>query len=628
MSGIDDGGTSISYKIVSFLTKWLGFGLGLYAVYIAFFGAFTPSLFRGGSVAASVVLVTLLFLASVLKQKNSRFQQLQAILLLICSAGAAISFSIVQIKMDEDFYFPNEQEIWVSFFGILAMLEISRRLWGNAFAVVASLFVLYGLFGNLLPAPFNHPGFDIQEFSDSLWYNYNGAFGTPISIVVSLVWVFIVFGVLLKGTGATDTLLKFATALTARTRGGPAHAAILSSSMFGTMSGAAIANVVGTGTFTIPVIKKRGFKPAFAGGIEATASCGGQIVPPIMGAAAFVLAELVGVSYLTVVTAAIFPAFFYYLSLFLAVSVEAKKMGIEPLPDAERPEFSRIDYLRSIAFAGPIVTIIVCLVMGYSAAFAGCSAVITALILGFVSPELRRNPARLIDSFAEAGTSAAKLLCAVVVIGIIIGVVNMTGIGVRFAGLIEGLGQGNLYLSLFYTMIGAIILGMGLPTLPAYLIIVVLLGPAFANMGLEPLVLHMFVLYYAVASSITPPVALASYAAAAIAQANPMQTSLEALRLGVAKFAIPFVFVTYPSLLLVTEFDAMELLFVMIKLPFAIWLICTAFARFDHKPLTGFGVAVRLVLALAILWDDTVIFVPAILGLAGLFVLRFLDKRQ
>jgi len=575
--------------------------LALFAIYVAGYGSFTPSVFRGGVVLVSVLLSALILMRTALGPDGTRIDLPIVLVVAGIAIVACLTFTNVQIKMDTEFYFPNTWEVWVGFAGLLAIVELTRRLWGLSLALVGGFFLFYAFFGNWFPGFLNHSGFAVPQVVDAVWFNYSGVFGLPVSIIAGLVWVFIIFGVVLKGTGASDSLLKVALVLTARTRGGPAHAAIVASSLFGTMSGAAIANVVGTGTFTIPMIKKRGFPAAFAGGIEATASSGGQIVPPIMGAAAFLMAEITGISYGTVAIAALMPAAFYYLSLFTSVSIEARRQNIQIQKKADLPALTRDDAIASLTFIGPIIVIVLALIWGYSAAYAGFSGLIAALVLSVLNPEIRKNPLSLFRSFSEGGISAAKLMVAVALIGMIIGIVNMTGVGLRFANLIETLGAGSLYLSLVLTMCGAIILGMGMPTLPAYLIIIVIMGPAFAQMGVQTLVIHMFVLYYAVASSITPPVALAAYAAAAIANASPITTSLMAIRLGAAKYVLPFVFITYPSLLLVVDFEWSQFLWLIPRLVLMVWLISTALSDFEFARLGAVQIGLRLVAAFLVM---------------------------
>ena len=606
----------------------LSIALAVFAVYVAGYGSFTPAIFRGGVVLVSVLISALVLFRAAVAPDGNLLDAIAVTAIAAVGIVACLTFSSVQIKMDTEFYFPNQTEVWIGFFGLLAIVELTRRLWGMSLALVGAFFLIFAFFGNAFPGFLNHAGFDLGQVVDAVWFNYSGVFGLPVSIIAGLVWVFIIFGVVLKGTGASDSLLRVAMVLTARTRGGPAHAAIVASSLFGTMSGAAIANVVGTGTFTIPMIKKRGFPPAFAGGIEATASSGGQIVPPIMGAAAFLMAEITGISYGTVAIAALMPAAFYYLSLFTSVSIEARRQNIQIQDKSEIPVLTRADAIASLTFIGPIVVIVLALLWGYSAAYAGFSGLIAALVLSVLNPAIRKDPLSLLKSFSEGGISAAKLMVAVALIGMIIGVVNMTGVGLRFANLIETLGAGSLYLSLVLTMCGAIILGMGMPTLPAYLIVIVIMGPAFVSMGVETLVIHMFVLYYAVASSITPPVALAAYAAASIAQANPITTSLMAIRLGAAKYLLPFVFITYPSMLLVVEFSWVEFLWLVPRLLVLIWLVSTALSDFEFTRLGPVQIALRFVGAFLVMVPILPIQIAGLVLAAGLIALNRRAARQ
>ena len=432
-------------------------------------------------------------------------------------------------------------------------------------------------------------------------------------------------GVLLEGTGAGDTLLKFAFLATRRTRGGPAHAAILSSSLFGTMSGSTVANIVGTGTFTIPMIKRRGFSPTFAAGIEATASSGGQIMPPIMGAAALVMADLTGVGYLNIIVAALVPALFYYFSLFSAVTVEARRQGIEIQPLTIDDKISRIDAINSVLFIGPILTVIASLLLGYSTSASGFYAVVVLLVLSVINPAVRNNPLRVWRSFLKGAESGATLLIAIAAIGILVGSLDSTGLGLKLANVIGEIRGESLFSALAVTMVGALVLGMGMPTLPAYLIIVLVMGPAMQALGISMLTAHMFVFYYGVASSLTPPVAIAAYAAAPIAGANPLFTAFMSFRLGMAKFIIPFVFAFYPTILIIETFELLPFIWIVLRTCFCIWMFSSALSGYDRRALSIFEIVMRLVVAFAALAISPTIHMPAIL--IGV-VLLALDRRR
>ena len=503
-------------------------------------------------------------------------------------------------------------DILVGFGGLLVLIELTRRAFGLPLALIAVLSIVYALFGDKLPFIFAHAGYDVETVMRTLWYSFDGVFGLPVTVVLSLIFVFIIFGAVLEGTGAGGVLLRIASRLTGRLRGGPAHAAVVASSMFGTFSGSSAANVVGTGVFTIPMIKRRGFSNAFAGGVEAAASTGGQFTPPVMGAAAFMIADLTGAGYIAIALAALVPAIFYYASLFSAVSVEAVRQGIEPIPAAEREKLSRQDIFLSTIFVVPILVIVFVLVAGRSAAMAGFWATIAGALLGFLNPDFRRRPGKLFVALVRGGEQCAKIMVAVAAVGIVIGAVNQTGLGLRFSLMVLALASDSLFLALVLTALACLVLGMGLPTLPAYLIIVLILGSAIEKLGVPILIVHLFVLYFGVMSNITPPVAMAAYAAAPISGSQPMRTALVALRLALVGFIIPFVLVYNPSLSLVVEFDPGEFVWVCLRLGLAIWLLTTAMAGTDARALHPLSRLVRIVAGVgclaAIPWVDFAFF--------------------
>lgn len=552
-------------------------------------------------------------------------------ILLIAGLWSIWSFYTVQTQMEEALYDVSNADAWPAIAGLVVFLELCRRLWGWGLFVVGSLAVLYLLFGQDLPGLMAHTGFSLVEVSESLWYNTNkGVFGSITNIVLATVFIFIIFGVLLEGTGAGDTLLKFAFLLTRKTRGGPAHAAILASSLFGTMSGSTVANIVGTGTFTIPMIKKRGFSPAFAAGIEATASSGGQIMPPIMGAAALVMADLTGVGYLNIIVAALIPALFYYFSLFAAVTVEARRQGIEVQAMTVDDKITRVDMINSVLFIAPIVTVVATMLSGASTAAAGFYAVIVLVVLSVINPNVRKDPMRIARSFLKGAESGATLLIAIAAIGILVGSLDSTGLGLKLANVIASIRGDSLFSALLVAMGGALILGMGMPTLPAYLIIILVMGPAIQALGLSMLTAHMFVFYYGVASSLTPPVAIAAYAAAPIANANPLTTSFMSFRLGMAKFIIPFIFAFYPTLLIVEEFHLLSFVWIIARTVFCIWLFSSALSAYDRGKLSMPEVILRFVAAFVMLMTDPIFHLPAIaMGIALiLFDRRRLNDRE
>ena len=592
-----------SFSYISILSA---LALSIIAIYASGFALIDPKFHRALCCALALITIVLLPYRKIENSIKFLISRITLdFLIIVFGILTVLKFYDVQYILENELYDVTYFDGLYSIVGLGIFIEVCRRSWGYALFFVGVFAVIYLYFGSHFPSFLQHSGFNERLIGENLWYNMNkGVFGTITNIAVNTVFIFILFGVLLEGTGAGHTLLKFAFILTRRTRGGPAQAAILASSMFGTMSGSVVANIVGTGTFTIPMIKKRGFTPTFAGGIEATASSGGQIMPPIMGAAALVMADLTGINYLSIALAALIPALLYYFSLFSSVTMEARKQNIEI---KELDIDSRItvrDWINSILFVVPIFLVIFSLLFGSSTSRAGFYAVISILVLSFINPEIRKNPVKLLNSIIKGGTQGAKLLIAIVVISMLVGAIDSTGIGIKLASFMNELRGDSLFLSLTLAMIGALVLGMGMPTLPAYLIIIVVMGPALQNLGVSVLIAHLFVFYYGVASSLTPPVALAAYAAAPIAGSNPIITSLMAFRLGIAKFIIPFAFAYYPCLLIIENFSWLEFISIVPRLLISIWFINSALAKFDFTKLSWIEVILRLSVGFGILFMD------------------------
>ncbi len=452
-----------------------------------------------------------------------------------------------------------------------------------------------------------------------------------MSIILLTVFPFIILGALLEGTGAGNSMIKVAFKLMRRFRGGPAHAAILASGLFGTVSGSAVANVVGTGVITIPMIKRRGFTPAFAGGIEATASTGGQIMPPIMGAAALVMADFIGVSYLTICIAALTPALLYYVSLFAAVVFESRRLGVEVSDQTEEGmEVVAQDYLNLLLVFVPLGVVITALIYGASPAGSALLALGVLIPLSVLNPDVRRRPFVLVQALAQGGVTFAQLMMAAGVVGIIVAVFSSTGLPTKFALVFAGMAEQYLLLTLALAALACLMLGMGMPTLPAYLTIIVILGPALEKFELTTLTAHMFVFYFGVASAITPPVAIAAYAGAAIAGSKPIETAVEATRIGLVIFAIPFAFVYNPELLIVkeatTHFSWALYMWALLRMLLSVYLIASACSRFDRWRLSWPEVVTRLIIGFSLLATRPDVEVVAVAAAALVLFLHFSRK--
>ena len=520
---------------------------------------------------------------------------------------------------------PMGTDILGAFAGVIVITELVRRLAGPLMFVLIVLAVIYMKWG--APAWLFYPtqpkSWDLLAMT--FWLETSGAMGFALSIMLNSVVVFILFGVLIQATGASDAILKMSILATRRLRGGPAHAAIASSAAFGTFSGSAAANVVGTGTFTIPLIKSHGFSPRFAAGIEAAASTGGQIMPPVMGAAAFYMAEQARIPYSQVAIAVIIPALFYFLSLIIAVEIEARKTGLgAPAKTGAAVErITRADWVRSLAFFAPLATIIWCLAAGTSINRAGFWAVVATLAFGLLNADFRARPWALFKAKAiEGGVAIGQLLAIVAGLGVFIGVVEGTGLGTKIGSDLNLLVSGNLLWALVLTMIASLILSMGMPTLPAYATIITIMGVflvQLSDLGTPVLAVHLFVFYFGVLSPVTPPVALAAYAAAPIAGAPPFQTGLMALRLCFVAFVIPYAFFLHPQLLLgQVAFDLRLFLEAVATLALSVWFLTTAMVGWSGRNLPMWDRAMRTVAGILVLGTAAWVWVPAALAIVAL----------
>ena len=550
---------------------------------------------------------------------------------LVCVALYALwSFNVAVTRIEDvGLFFFTEYHAWTTVTGCVIILYFCWRIWGLPLAVVGTLALLYFFFGEHLPGILGHAGMDFtQDTPAELWYNTgDGVMGNILAILVNTVFPFIIMGAVLEGTGGGSSMIKLSFHAMRRFRGGPAHAAIMASSLFGTVSGSAVANVVGTGVITIPMIKKRGFRPTFAGGVEATASTGGQIMPPIMGAAALVMADFIAIDYLVIIFAAIVPAAAYYASLFTTVVFEARSLGVEATPETDMDAITIQDWISLILVIVPISIVIMALILGFSAAGSAMIALSVLLVLSFLNPEMRRKPILVAESFARGGVTFGRLLMAIGTVSIIIAVLGSTGLPLEFAKVISSNAGQNLLLALIFAAVAALILGMGMPTLPAYLTIIIILGPSLTGLGLTDLTAHFFVFYFGVASAITPPVAMAAFAAASISGGGAIGTAVQATRIGIVIFAIPFFFAFNPQMLIVAAagglFTIGGFAFLLLRLALLIYMLASAASRFDRGRMPAWEVIARAAAGLLLIHPSAMVSGIAVMASLGLIALHY-----
>jgi TRAP transporter 4TM/12TM fusion protein len=456
---------------------------------------------------------------------------------------------------------------------IAGLLFGTYKIMGASLSVIAAIFILYYLFGDKIPGYFQHGGFSLLSLVDVEYMTTEGIFGTALSASATFVVMFIIFGAFLDYSGVGDYFISFATSLTAKSTAGPAKSAVIASLLFGTISGSVIANVATTGQVTIPLMKKNGYPKYYAGAVEAVASTGGVIMPPVMGAAAFVMSEFTGIPYVQIMKHAFLPALLYYLSIFFMIHFDALKMNIKPLDDI--PILTKKDAIRKSYFFLPIIVLVIVLVLGYSPTKAVLFCTLFTVIISQLDKDTRMGPKKILDALISGGkgTISVGMVCATA--GIIVGVVSFTGLGNKISGSLVALAQNNLFIALIMTAVSSIVLGMGLPTTPSYIIVSTLIAPSLVKMGLPLIGAHMFCFYFANISNITPPVALAAYTAAGLSGSNPMKTGYSAFRLGIAAYIVPFMFAYNPLLLLVGA-ETLVLIQVMITSIIGIFMLAVA----------------------------------------------------
>ena len=433
--------------------------------------------------------------------------------------------------------------------GILILAETCRRVVGIPILCVATFFVGYAFYNGLGQG--RAFAVVLKSIVYNLFYTTSGVIGTPIGVCSTYIALFILFGAFLEATGISEFFIQLANSLAGASTGGPAKVAVISSALCGMVSGSSVGNTVTTGSVTIPLMKKTGYQGEFAGAVEAASSTGGQIMPPIMGAAAFLMAEMVGVQYGEIAMRAIFPALLYFTGIFITVHLEAKRLGLKGIPKDELPKFGPL-FVRQGYLLIPLVALVAMVMMGYTMSRAAIIATALAILVSMPNKETRMNPTRFINALEAGGKNTLSVAVACGVAGIIAGVVTMTGLGQLLISAIVGVAGDRVIVALFLTMLTCIVLGMGVPTTANYIIMATTCAPILVNgMGINKIAANMFVFYFGIVADITPPVALAAYAGSAIAKSNPMKTALNASRLAIAAFIIPYIFAFNPAMLFI-----------------------------------------------------------------------------
>ena len=626
---------SLYYWII-IICSWLSIGLAFYHLFVAVYGTPEGRSFR--SVHLSVMMILAVFIYPVFRKSindkiilpNDEKGNFLRLLGSIYDFLIIISIIFVQLwtTWDVETFMMRYGDkyigdIIVGSILIFLVLDGTRRAVGWAMVFVAGFFMLHALYAHKFFGFFYGPPTRLAKYIDTLFMTSDGIYGIPLYVASTYIVLFIIFGAILIRSGVGRFFVDLAISLTGHRTGGPAKAAVVASGMTGTVYGSAVANVVTTGSFTIPLMKNYGYRPRFAAAVEACASSGGQITPPIMGAAAFIMAEFLEAPYSYVILAAIIPAFLYFVTIYFMVHVEAEKHGIEKIDKSVLPNV--IDVLKSgWHMLLSLVVLIALLIYGYTAMKAGFWAIISVIFLSFFKSNTRMSVVDLLGAFESGIKSTVPVTIACACAGIIIGSVFVSGLGLKFTQSVIDLSGGMLFPLLCLTAISAIILGMGMTTTAVYITVAALIVPSLIQAGVTPIAAHMFAFYFGVVSTITPPVALASFAGAAIAKSPPMATAVESSKVGIAKYIVPFAFIYNPALLM--EGSYWISLYSLLSVLLAYWSMTLGLEGYLNKPLNVYTRIIAFVSSILLLLPPLSIFYGVsgfLLNGVGLVILIF-----
>ena len=531
------------------LVALIAIAMSCFHFYTSGFGLLLAQKQGAVHLAFTLCLVFLLYPAS---SKHSKTSGIPFYDFILGAVGVASAMYLVVFfnELTTRAGLPTQTDLIMGFLLIVTLLEATRRISNPVLPCLAVAALLYCYFGRSLPEMIAHRGFSVQRIVNHMYLGTEGIFGTPLEVSSTFVFMFILFGSVLEKTGLGKFIIDLSMALAGWSTGGPAKVAVVSSGLMGTVSGSSVANVCTTGMFTIPLMKSVGYEPHFAGAVEAVASTGGQIMPPVMGAGAFIMAQFLGVPYLEVALAAVVPALLYYFAVMVQVHFEATRLGLKGIPWTQLPPLWPL--LKSKGFLLiPLIAIIYFLIAGYTPLRAAFNGILVSFALSWLNKETRLTPTRILEAFQSGARGAIGVACACATVGMVVGMGTLTGLALRIANAIVTLAGGSKILTLFYTMLASIVLGTGLPTTANFIVTSTMAAPALFKLGVPAKAAYMFVFYFGIAADLTPPVALAAYAGSGIAGSDPMKTGITAFKLALAGFLIPYIYVYNPMLLFI-----------------------------------------------------------------------------
>lgn len=520
-----------------------------YHLYTATFGPPLTLIHR--SIHVSMMLVLTFLMYPMTKKSSFTTPSIIDWLLVAASLAAPIYITTDYQGFVERAGNANTMDMAMATLLVVLVLEASRRVSGNVLSLLSLVFIAYGIFGRSMPGMFMHRGYDWTSLSNHFFANTEGIYGTSVNVAASYIFLFILFGAVMSKSGMGQLFNDLALSLAGHTKGGPAKVSVIASGFLGSINGSAVANVVTTGAFTIPLMKKTGYSKEFAGAVESAASVGGQLLPPIMGAAAFIMAEMLGVKYSSIIVWAAIPALLYYLGIIIQVQLRASKDGLVGLPKEQLPVLKTVLNARGHLLLPVFFLLYMLFFSGTTVVYSAVLTIVVTIVVAQLKKDTRMSVRDMIDALANGAKQTVSVAIACACVGIIIGVCSKTGFGLTMANTIIALGGTSILFTLVFTMITCMILGMGLPSIPAYIITAAIAAPALSKLGIAPAAAHMFSFYYAMFANLTPPVALASFAAAGLSGGDPMKTGVASVKLAIAGFIVPFMFVFSPQLMLI-----------------------------------------------------------------------------
>jgi TRAP transporter 4TM/12TM fusion protein len=607
-----------SGKIISILAV----SLAVFQLYTAFFGVLPTMQQRSFHVAFILAMIFLLYPGAKSSPRNkiSLVDWVLALAAAGCSLYVFLSYEDIALRAGIVYNY----ELVLGGIFIALVFEAGRRVLGYVLPSFCFLFLPFAYFGRYLPGPLQHFGLSISRIIEELYLTTDGLFGLVTGVSATYIYLFVLFGAFLSSTKTSEFFNDIAMALTGHRKGGPAKIAVLSSALVGTISGSTSANVATTGTFTIPLMKRIGYEPHFAAAVEAAASTGGQIMPPIMGAAAFIIADTLNIPYLMVLMAAVVPAILYFWGIWCSLSLEASKLGLEGLPKNTLPNVKDV-LLTSGYKAIPLFVIVYLLVKGYNPLYAGCWGIFSCIVLSFVKKSDRLDLKTLIATLEDGSKGALSVAIACIIVGIVVGTMGATGVALRIGDAIIAVTKGHLVLTLIVTMVITILFGMGMPTTASYVMASVVAAPAIVLLGVNPLDAHLFVFYFAALATVTPPVCVGAYTAAGLAGSDPNKTAFSAVKLALSGFIVPFIFILAPEILLTNVSSWLVTIQAIISAIVGVFLLASAAENYMMAPLRWYERILALIGALGLLYPGTL---SDFCGLAILVVLCMVTKRR